>query len=241
MNKLIKKECPFADEIVSYIYDEIGGPEQNTFEGHLADCMKCTDEFAAVSEARFSVFEWQKEEFAPLATPRFVIPYETKTASWFDALKGLLTGSMWPVGVAASLLVCIGLGVILTNRADQSLQSVVMTPVTSPVTNVAASANPVEVANNAVPAKQVTGNDEKVIKASVNVTKANSGVRTVKTNAYSPIRTNRLMVAETIRTGSTGIDPNSKKNLRKAPALSNFDEDDDNTLRLADLFDEGGV
>ena len=27
----------------------------------------------------------------------------------------------------------------------------------------------------------------------------------------------------------------------KAPVLSNFDDEDDNTLRLADLLDDGGV
>ncbi|CAN5351592.1 hypothetical protein BH10ACI2_BH10ACI2_11810 [soil metagenome] len=237
MNKFTKKDCPFADEIVSYIYDEFGGQEQTAFEDHLADCMKCTDEFAAVSEARFSVFEWQREEFAPLATPRIVIPYETQTASWFDGVKAFLAGSMWPVGVAASLLLIAGFAFVLTNRTSE-VATGVNTGVTTPAPKIVAPSTQVELANNTIP-QVVASKDEKVTKASTTVTKANLEGRPVRAKALQTVRPSRLLTAEAVRTETTGVDP--KKQLRKAPALSNFDEDDDNSLRLADLFDEGGV
>ena len=53
LNNGKKQECGFADDIVGYIYDEIGQAERRKFESHLVGCMACTDEFAGISNARF--------------------------------------------------------------------------------------------------------------------------------------------------------------------------------------------
>lgn len=114
-----KKECPFTDEIVSYMYGELNSVECRSFETHLADCTACTDDFAAISNARFSVFEWRKEEFDQLATPRIVIPELAKSAvlvnengGWFGALAGVLSLARSPLAVAAVVLVVLGVGFI---------------------------------------------------------------------------------------------------------------------------------
>src|SRR5687768_3655002 len=110
--------CGFADEIVSYIYDEIGATDRRRFESHLSECDGCTEEFAAVSNARFSVFEWHREEFAHLLTPEIVIPYAAKQTTVAESsskgalagFRGFLTLLGRPMAVAATLAVCIGLG-----------------------------------------------------------------------------------------------------------------------------------
>ncbi|MEQ1924176.1 MAG: hypothetical protein ABL952_16870, partial [Pyrinomonadaceae bacterium] len=124
-----KNGCKFTDEIVSYMYDEIGEPERTKFEEHLLDCTVCTDEFAGISNARFSVFEWRKEEFAHLPTPNIVIPYgdPAPAIGFFAGLRDLLTLSGWPAAatVAAGLIVSIGLGFAAINYlgGDQDMAS----------------------------------------------------------------------------------------------------------------------
>ena len=123
--------CGFEDVMVSYIYDEIATSERRKFESHLVDCSACTDEFAAVSNARFSVFEWQKEEFAHLPTPEIIIPYkaaatEEAAIGFLSGLRGLFSGFGMPATVAAALLVCVGLGfmaVTFLGRGEQDIAS----------------------------------------------------------------------------------------------------------------------
>ena len=109
--------CGFADEIVSYIYDESGEVERRKFETHLAGCSTCTDEFAAISNARFSVFEWQKEEFAQLPTPKIVIPYardavrdQADSPGFFASLGAFLTFPRF-AAAAGAIVLGVGLGV----------------------------------------------------------------------------------------------------------------------------------
>src|SRR5207245_11780758 len=113
----------------------------------LEDCTVCTDDFAAISNARFSVFEWQKEEFAHLPTPEIVIPYAAKKAvAEENASVGVLAGFRgwlslvnFPVAVAAALAVTVGLGFLAINyldRGDQQIAANVNVPavVTTDVT-----------------------------------------------------------------------------------------------------------
>ena len=75
MNDLKNPGCKFHADIVPYMYGEMSAAESSAFETHLIDCGVCTDEFAAVSNARYEVYDWKKTEFEPLATPVFTIPY----------------------------------------------------------------------------------------------------------------------------------------------------------------------
>src|SRR5437773_5599682 len=88
------QSCEFFTEIVSYLYNETGDAERRKFESHLSHCGVCTDEFAAISNARFSIFEWQREEFAKLPTPEFHISYAAvKPAAMADVeYKGFFSG-----------------------------------------------------------------------------------------------------------------------------------------------------
>ena len=103
--------CGHESDIVSYIYDELTDAARTQFEAHVADCSDCIDEFAAVSYSRFSVFEYQKQEFAPLATPVIRIPYETQDVreiSGFAAAISSLIAGWRPVLGAAALMLIVG-------------------------------------------------------------------------------------------------------------------------------------
>jgi hypothetical protein len=210
--------CGFADEIVSYIYDEIGATDRTNFERHLADCAVCTDEFAAISNARFSVFEWRREEFAHLSTPKIVIPFGEKQYSIVEngsvglmaGLRGLLSISSWPVAVAAVLLVCLGFGFLAMTyigRGDQETAANINVPPVLPLDN----------------PNKVTIGDPDVAKTSVG-NRTGQGVRPVKAVEYRRARPNRQTTSNNV----------------KAPVLNSYDDNDDKSLRLADLFDEIG-
>ena len=234
LNNEKKQECGFADDIVGYIYDEIGQAERRKFESHLVGCMACTDEFAGISNARFSVFEWRKEEFAHLSTPEIVIPYaakkrEVETAGFFPGLRDMLTLSGWSsaVIVAGAVVICIGLGYVAMNyvgnpgQVAESKKPVVNESVVAPDQQnvVVARAPQKELTPITASAKSSPGREIRPVRASLN---------------NQRIRYNKNLTA------STQVQQPITQQKRKTPALTAYDADDDKSLRLADLFDEGG-
>ena len=237
-----KQKCPFGDEIVSYMYDEIHGAKRGKFESHLAGCTTCTDEFAGISNARFSVFEWRKEEFAHLPTPEIVIPYEpktryAKTVGFFDGLRDLLTLSGWSSAamVAAALVICIGLGFVAMNYIGLNGQ---VAGNNKPVVNEQVAPPVVTPRQNegSVLPSQPAARDLHVGDVMVPVSTKSASSRDVRPERVS-VQVRR--VRERNLTASRLPEP-SIQQKRKAPALTTYDEDDDKSLRLADLFDEGG-
>ena len=215
-----KTNCGFADEIVSYIYDEIGAKERAKFETHLAGCSVCTDEFAAVSEARFSMFEWRREAFDSLPTPEIVIPYEPATRADVEegapdgllaGLRGWLAAVKFPVAVAAGLVVCLGLGFLLMTYLGGGEQQIA--------------------SNTDVPPVGMPKIDEtKIPEVAVTKVKTKSTeVRPIKAVVRAQPSAPKHVFATNLR------NRNSMPAVPNAPVLNNFEADDDNSLRLADL------
>lgn len=229
MMKNGKTNCPFKDEIVSYIYDEIVGSERLNFESHLSGCSVCTDEFAAISEARFSVFEWQKEEFGNLPTPNIVIPYEPKKNTVKEgASVGLLAGLRgWlqplPIAAAAALIVIVGLSFVMFRSVGPREQTVASNLNVQPVA-----------IQNAEPIKNAeTVKQPEITQAEVAVTTpktTSKDIQPIKIVARRQTAVVKQMVATTPKK------QNLSPALSTAPVLSNYEAEDDNSLRLADLF-----
>lgn len=228
-----RENCGFEELMVAYIYDEATSAERHRFEGHLLDCSPCTDEFASLSNSRLSVFEWQKEDFAELETPRFAIPYETavENVGWFTKIQELFAGFGMPVAAAASILVILGLGfAAFTFIGGPDKQVVANLNVEQPklVDNRLPVAAPAEIAPTVTaPLASATNRD----------TVEDREIVPVKAMEVRRAKAARPSVAQTAERR-----PSSSKS-RKAPALSNFEESDDKSLRLTDLFDGeiGGV
>ena len=232
------KECGFSDEIVAYIYDEIGQAERVKFESHLANCSVCTDEFAGISNARFSVFEWQKEDFSHVLTPQIVIPYaprssDIKAVGFLSGLRDLLTLSDWSpaLAVAGAVVLCVGLGFIAMNYVGSNQQIASkfdVPPVTAPET----------LANDESPSI-IQPVAPKPVGAVVSRMATNDG----STKEMHPIKTVEIPRQKLVKqmTANNAIDSVSVPRTRKAPVLSNYEDTDDKSLRLADLFDDGGV
>lgn len=244
LNNGNKTNCGFADEIVSYIYDEIGASERAKFETHLADCTVCTDEFAAISNARFSVFEWQKEEFAHLPMPGIVIPYATKSsvaeenapAGLLAGLRGWLSLVNFPVTVAAVLAVSVGLGFLAMTYlgvGDQQIANVEVNDRSAP--SVAVIDDPRVIDTKAAP---------KTPEISVTTPSANNNksgeIQPGKASVILRPKLERQMTADNQTPINDAGNRNVTPKIRKAPVLSNYEDSDDSSLRLSDLFDEFG-
>ena len=227
--------------MVSYIYDEIATAERRKFETHLVDCSVCTDEFAEISNARFSVFEWQKEEFTHLPTPGIVIPYaskrrvveETVPVGFMAGLRGLLSSAGMPAMGAAALLVCLGVGFaafMFIRRSDDSFASNVKIEdlKSTPVITVD---NPDQVV--AVPQLSEIAPTVPL----KNITPVEPASRPVKALEQRRSRPNRQITAERSLVNES-INQRAPR-LDKAPVLSSYDDNVDKSLRLSDLFDDG--
>lgn len=229
-----RENCGFEELMVAYIYDEATSVERRRFEGHLLDCSPCTDEFASLSNARLSVFEWQKEDFAELETPRFEIPYKHAAASsdeigWFAKLSGAFSGFGFPVAAAAGVLVVLGLGfvaVTLFNTSEQQLAANM--EVDRPVVQQKA---PISQNVPVDPMPEVT------TAAKGSETSTNSEIVPVKATEVKRAKPSRPAASQT---AERRVTPNR---VKRAPALSDFEEADDRSLRLTDLFEGeiGGV
>ncbi len=118
-----KRNCDFAEGVVSYLYDEMDSTEKVEFETHLASCDECPEDLAAFQGLSLEFQEWRKNDFERLKTPEIVIPYEKastvatvesgETVSLFDRLQALLGISpalMKTAAALSSLLIIFALG-----------------------------------------------------------------------------------------------------------------------------------
>ena len=232
-NKGNKKGCGLGDEIVSYMYDELAGADRERFESHLIGCTACTDEFAEIANARYSVFDWRKREFAALETPAIVIPYDRPIAHQDSVPFGAFAtfGEMvrsWRLAFAAVFIAVAGISVFtlvyLSNPQQVTVSSVPAPKGPDVIENVADETK--EVATTKLP-----------IDAIKQVNYRSNTARPVKAHAVkSVVRTHSVLA------GATVADQAAKSGVSKPPVLGNYEENEDKSLRLADLFDtEVGV
>lgn len=229
--------------MVSYLYNEIGKFDRAKFELHLSDCQACTDEFAELSNARFSVYEWQKLEFAQLETPEIRIPYTLPTSeasynsglwSWFSysprfAVAGLAAAAV----VITFAIAAVTLG-ILDNGGKDVAGVLDEKPDTTQSPNEPYESNAtdeIDDSNSLI---------ENKVKLPIRDLEIESAAKPEKISSNP--NSNRLRASQTPIPQETR--PTQKSNIsrplrsRAAPRLNEFEDETDETLRLADMFDD---
>jgi len=232
--------CFSEEELVSYLYNEIDDSERARLDDHLSDCITCTDEFASLSEPRFSVYRWQKTEFADLATPVIFGPWEeapvpevnaveSSSASWIHALLAAFRRPAFAF-TAVPIVILISFTVGLYVKYVPNAKDDVAT--TNPETVVQAPSEPAA-GSTIVPLPRVEKKRmvETHLAANEN-TKAKNSTQYAKAVKSSAPR--QLMKNEVASTNT----PNKPVSYRRAPRLSDFEEEEDNSVRLADLLAE---
>ncbi len=253
--------CSFAEEVVSYIYGEIGEREKTAFENHLVDCSLCTSEVAEFANVSFSIGAWRDSEFSHLPTPVIEIPYETPqtkiekesvSGSWLSSLRQLFSLSpAWTTTSAAmaALVLCIGLVFVVVKFSDKPDLAVIdnkntVKTVLSPTPEniiTQTSENPVDIAPK--PSKVDSSTDSiksELADDSKNADKSPNNLITVSNAPKTKIIRQNSETVAPIRTNLPKRDKNDVKPVqsKKAPSLNTFEEEDDDSLRLADLFAE---
>ena len=220
-----KKTCPYGDDIVSYMYEEMPVTERSAFEGHLVACQVCTDDFAAVSLSRFEAYDWKRLEFDPLATPRIAIPYQAKTISFGERLSAWMSWATL-VPVAAALVIGLSIVYLLISNSGKSEPMVAANEeLTVPASSESTPAQRQPTVTRSVEIGTKTpASPSKVQLASTSHKSALPKTQLAQRVGRAPKLGNDL--AENI------------PDMKHAPRLGIRDEEDDRSLRLSDLFDE---
>src|SRR5690606_23039697 len=107
-----EQKCIAGVDLAAYMYGELADGVADSIERHMAQCEACADDFAGIAFARYSVYEWNREEFAHLPTPDVSIDYSSNLG-WLAALKGLFAPAPgFALGAAGALLLAAFLGAV---------------------------------------------------------------------------------------------------------------------------------
>jgi hypothetical protein len=126
--------CFSGEDLLTYLYRETGSDMIREIEHHFEACSECVDAFAELSFSRYSVYEWQQLEFAPLETPKFIIPTTRAPGtlvSYFNGLKGIFAlGPRFAVAAAAlALMTTFGIYLAVTPGPELATAEINSDPV----------------------------------------------------------------------------------------------------------------
>lgn len=233
--------CEFASEIVDYIYGEIEELTRDTFDAHLPGCETCTAELAGVSAARLSVMEWRAAEFDSLKTPAIVIPYEKverdAEQGWLASLQGFFASSPGWAATAAIIpisVVCLGVALFTFDlfgpvEVAQQNNAGSNTPRPNQRSGVDGNVARLETAPEVAASKPERDNEiaDEPVKAPV------TSVKVSERTTPRP-RKAKAVSADTPAKATDQSQPPTRR--QRAPRLNNFEDEEDDSLRLADLF-----
>lgn len=243
--------CDFSETLVSYLYGEIDASESLKFQTHLAQCPNCAAELAGFGAVRSEVAEWRLEEFAPMNAPAIELPATENNANhanaviitdeplskqgqqgWLNGIRAFFTPQI-AIGAAGFAALVIFAGLILTvwmsqnasndktlakNTQPEQIQN--DKQINSTVPNVIPNN---DVAKNVTEIKEKTENRIPTPQKAVKVTRELAHIPVTKTSNSPVSRQNEMAV--------------TKVNV-KTSLPSHYEEDEDDSLRLADLFGE---
>ena len=250
--------CAFAEPLISYLYGESGAAEKIEFETHLETCAGCVNQLTEFAFARSAVREWRGLEFDQLATPIFEIPAASvqlpplaqNARSRFSDWRRIFTFKpALGTAVCALLIGLFGAAIFIFNAPGENeiagstgnqntLKTVV--PANEKITE-----QPKQIAANnyensaAPPAPLPTKTVDKKFAA--------PKAATLKVAANAPVR--KLPETASTRVVQNTNGKNAVQTDQKAPVaekiknsrLTGAEDEEDNSVRLADLFDEIGT
>lgn len=244
--------CAFAEELVSYLYDEITDLEKLRFEKHLRNCSACQEELAGFSLARTSIQEWKSVEFLPLQNPAIEIPYPQKTEtisrSWFAVIRDFFTLSpawMTASTAVAALAICVALIAVMissfrNNNDFAEIKKDEINVVSSP-TNGNQNQNSNVSNSNSNQNKSKPNNSTESPNNSESPSLVKTDVEPTKIVNKPNVTAPQNLPIKTIQPKSkTTVKQPSKTKNQKAPSFLDEDEEKD-SLTLTDLLEQIGA
>lgn len=241
--------CMFQDVIVSYLYGETSAKGKFEFEAHLKDCLMCADELAGFGFVRSSLTEWRNDEVFALEMPRLENPaintsasiVSTVSGSWLERLREVFAWfpALKPASIAFAVLIVFAvLAIFFFNSSNNN--EIASNKDKNPAKDSTESVNKVKQEVSQIPRENPErGNvSEKRSETTGTVASKDSpgktSTDTPKQKNIAP-KTNEA-VAENVKNNKEEKKSNVPK--REVPKLAPYDEEEDNSLRLADLFEE---
>ena len=238
--------CRFSADLLPYLYNEASEGDMALFRAHLGGCAACGSELESLGTVRNSLIEWQAD-FRTIETPAISIPYETSPAPPpIRAADGLIRRTrlffaespIFGIGSAAFAAVLLGAALFFVARTLNN-NEVAVTP--APHTPIAASASPAEVKATPEIASSNANTgiaDPAELKRIPETVAKDDDIPREATQREGSVRSRTEVPAErrTVPRRVRSVTPPSG-----LPKLANFEEDEDKSLRLADLFAEIGT
>ncbi len=246
--------CEFTEEIISYLYDELNSTDKLRFESHLVNCGFCPAEISSFGVVRASIIEWKKVEFDVLSTPIIEIPalqparqIVSVSRPWYAKIRDLFSLSpawMTATTAVAVVVICVGLGFVLIsslrNTTDFAQENNKVKPVPSPTTEI----KPVDTTSSSNSSQSNPNLTKSPTSSSSNVdspkpTTAPAPVKITERQIVKPQNSNvKKNVAPTVDKSNKVTNKSPRK--ARNPSLVG-DEDEEDSLRLSDIFDEIGT
>ena len=240
--------CGFAEELVSYLYGETDAAANAKFEAHLESCSDCADELEAFSGVHFSINDWKSTEFNVLETPAIEIPYATApktqavssvSSSWLSALRDLFSLSPrgWSLATASLAVLAVIGGIVLfglNSRTASDLAEANNKVLPTAVATVEKTPEPANVTKN----NNAPDRESKPLKEP-NSPQSELAVETKsKNNRAVKASNNQSKKPDNTNSTKNGDGKRSNKNEKEIATPVIPDEEEDDTLRLAELFEE---
>ncbi len=244
--------CGFSDELVSYLYDEATDIEKTIFKAHLDNCSICADELSSFSGVHFSINDWKQKEFVSLKTPIIDIPYQKHEkptievsgikVSWLSGLRDLfaLSPRAWSMTTASVvvLAVCVGIALFVVNSRNSTdiagTDKTKSKPMFSPTAEKTPPPSNTNVIENVSPDKQVKPNIEP---KSTEPEVAGTNGANSNNNRVVKVSNNQRPSQRPENVRKNNETNNKNKNI-PIEIKTIEDDEEDNTLRLAEMFDE---
>ena len=235
-------------DLISYMYGEMDVAGRDRFESHLATCDSCAVELGAFADARLGVIEWRRNDFDHLATPAIIIPEPQPErtlvaerprsiwAGWLETIFSLPRMTQAGMGLAAAALL---MGVLYfalpTGKPGNGGNSIVEKKVTSPIEQ----RKPENMSSPTLP-------DQAVVQK-----KSEFGTAQIDVKDRRPTGSKLVDRPQRITLHQTPVMRNYRRlgpleavvvtpKVQTAPTLNTFEEEEDTTLRLSDLFSQVG-
>lgn len=212
------QECGYAGNALSYIYRELDAANLDEFELHLERCGRCVDELADLSYGHLAVYEWNRDDFAPLPTPLFANPAARPASIWTTIANGF-RAALSPQFAAAAAV-----ALVLASLAAFWIYTGPETPDAGDLA-LDAPARIVAPAAEAVLPDVIDAEPE-----SERPVKLGNAPTRARIQASKPAAVRTAAVNDRMAVPARDTVPS------RAPRLNDFPDEDDTTLRLGDLF-----
>lgn len=249
--------CGYGEQTLDYLYGEIERTEKIKYEAHLENCPNCADELAGFGFVRASITDWKTASFSNLKTPildtgfiksadgKSIADASNKTSGWFEGFRKVFSFNAGFAAAALAVTVfCVGIVWFAPNFSGSKNYDVAGNA--DNINSLKTAASPTIEVNPAVRKEAATSKETKSKAESENaefskqLPKENKTAFTESAVKISSDASNSTADNLIRRPKTSGENPKKSPpaQKKKVPNLNDSEDEEDETIRLADLFAE---